>query len=160
MIKQTKLLQLLYTQIIIPIYVYKEFEKAPNKELIKQINKLISEKFILVKDINTPEEYLNFINFKKGNITGRRIGNGEAAAITLAVMNNGILASNNTRDVIILVKKFNIEWIKTGDILYEAVNRNIINSNDAEKYWKEMIVVGRHLGKYKSFNEYVQDNYL
>lgn len=65
MIKQTKLLQLLYTQIIIPIYVYKEFEKAPNKELIKQINKLISEKFILVKDINTPEEYLNFINFKK-----------------------------------------------------------------------------------------------
>ena len=158
MIDKVSVLEQLYDQIIIPIYVYKEFERAPNKKLIKKIDSLIKRQFIEVKDIETKEEYLNFTNFKKGNITGRRIGNGEASAITLAVMNKGILASNNTRDVIQLVEIFKIDWIKTGDILLDALQKNIINSYEAEKMWAEMLKEKRHLGNYKTFKEFVEEN--
>ena len=42
------------------------------------------------------EGYDLFLKLCDGEFTGRKIGDGEAAAIALAVENNGILASNNT----------------------------------------------------------------
>lgn len=55
------------------------------------------EGFLEIRDFDVESESYNlFLNICKGKFTGRKIGDGEAAAITLAVENNGILASNNT----------------------------------------------------------------
>lgn len=118
-VKRTDILEKLYERIIIPQFVYDEFEVAPNKTLIKKIDNLIESNFIEVNDLTSVVEIKNYINFKK-NYSKRPLGKGEASAITLAIMYNGILASNNTRDVIVLVKEYNIEWIKTGDILKKS----------------------------------------
>lgn len=53
------------------------------------------------------------------------MGCGEAAAIALAVENNGIIASNNTKDIIKAIEKYNLIRIKTGDILVKAYNCGI-----------------------------------
>ena len=72
------------------------------------------EGFIEIEDFDVESEsYDLFLKLCDGEFTGRKIGEGEAAAITLAVENNGILASNNTRDVEDAVKRFNLIRIRT-----------------------------------------------
>ena len=58
------------------------------------------------------------------------IGRGEAACIAPTKIENGILASNNLRDIMCYVKKFSLEHITIGDILVEAYMKNLIT----EKY--------------------------
>ncbi|VOO39812.1 zinc metallopeptidase [Streptococcus pneumoniae] len=48
------------------------------------------------------------------------IGKGEGASISLAKKHNGILGSNNLRDVKPYVEEFSLEHMTTGDILIEA----------------------------------------
>lgn len=156
-INRTDILEKVFKKITIPIQVYEEFEIAPNKKLIKKIDELISEEFIEVKDLATEVEKRNYTNFKR-NYTKEPLGRGEASAITLAIMYNGILASNNTRDVIVLVKEYNIKWIKTGDILKKAIDKEIISEDEGNKIWEKMLNKGRLLGKYQTLTEYIEKN--
>ena len=48
------------------------------------------------------------------------IGKGEAAAIALAKTYNGIIASNNLKDISKYIEKYNLEHVATGDILVAA----------------------------------------
>lgn len=73
------------------------------------------------------------------------IGKGEAAAISLAVANNGILASNNLRDVNQYINMYNLPNITTGDILFEALNSNIITEPQGNKIWIDMLNKARKL---------------
>ena len=158
-VNKTWILRKIYEKIIIPKEVYKEFKKAP-KNHIKEIDKLMDDKFIEVKTIqtNTPE-YYTYKQIKDGDITGRYAGKGESAALTLAIHNNGIIASNNTRDIIEIVKEYQVEWIRVGDILEKAVINNIITQTKADEIWKEMKDKGRYLGKWKTLKEYVDEKY-
>ena len=54
------------------------------------------------------------------------IGKGEAAVIAHAKKHNGIVASNNTKDVMPFVEKYNLERITTGDILVMAFENKLI----------------------------------
>ena len=110
-----------------------------------------------MKDLATEVEKRNYTNFKR-NYTKEPLGRGEASAITLAIMYNGILASNNTRDVIVLVKEYHIKWIKTGDILKKAIDKEIISEDEGNKIWEKMLNKGRLLGKYQTLTEYIEKN--
>ena len=80
---------------------------------------------------------------------------GEAAAIALAVENEGILASNNTRDIDDAVKRFNLTRINTGDILVKAFNCQIISEKEGNAIWSKMLNQKRYLTE-ASFSDYLK----
>ncbi len=109
------------------------------------------EGFLEIRDFDVESEsYTLFLKLCDGEFTGRKIGDGEATAITLAVENNGILASNNTRDINDAVKHFNLTRIKTGDILVKAFNCGMITEKEGNKIWEKMLNQKRYLTE-KSF---------
>jgi len=67
------------------------------------------------------------------------IGKGEAAAISLAKTHEGILASNNTRDISKYVRKYNLRHITTGDILAAALQGGYIHEAEGNKIWRNML---------------------
>ncbi len=79
--------------------------------------------------------------------------------MALAKVYDGIIASNNSKDVILTVEVEGIPWIKTGDILEEAIDSKIITMNEGNKIWDEMLSKGRYLGKFKTLTEYLEDKY-
>ena len=66
------------------------------------------------------------------------IGKGEAAAIALAYVKNGILASNNLRDVSKYVEQYELDHITTLDILIMAEERGIVADVECESIWRQM----------------------
>ena len=113
------ILKQLFEKVIIPYEAYEEFSQVII--LKTHVDELHYEGFLEINDFDVESEsYDLFLKLCNGEFTGRKIGDGEAAAITLAVENNGILASNNTKDVNDAVKHFNLTRIKTGDILVKA----------------------------------------
>ena len=155
MINRTDILQELYEYITIPSYVYEEFLQAPY-DIKKEVNRMIEKKFIKIKNVESMEEIKMFYKFKYNIYIKEVIGNGAASALALAKIFNGVLASNNTRDVALTVKAENIAWIKTGDILEYAIDSKLITFKEANKLWKEMLDKGRHLGKYKTLTDYLE----
>lgn len=73
------------------------------------------------------------------------IGKGEASAIVLAKMNDGIVASNNYTDTAFYVRLFGLTQIATEHILIQSVDRKLIDFSWAETIWIEMIAKKRQL---------------
>lgn len=67
------------------------------------------------------------------------IGKGEAAAISLARYQDGIVASNNLRDISPYIKLYKLENITTGDILLEAYNKQLISESEGNRIWAGML---------------------
>ena len=82
------------------------------------------------------------------------IGKGEAASLALAYFNDGIIASNNLRDVILYVNEFNLNHITTGNILIEAYNKKCITENEGNAIWAAMLSKRRKLGAV-TFTDYL-----
>lgn len=153
-IDDVSILRSLFKKIIIPYDVYIEFSRI--FILKERVDRLVDEGFIEVADFDIDSKtYEFFTKLRNGKLTGRKIGNGEAAAIALAVENNGILASNNTKDVIEAVEIYNLTRIKTGDILVKAFNQGIINKRQGDEIWKKMINQNRFLTE-KTFSKYLK----
>lgn len=81
------------------------------------------------------------------------IGRGEAAGIVLAKRRDGILASNNLRDVKQYVEKFGLKHISTAEILYLAVRKRVITFEEACQSWSVMLSKRRKL-PFMTFAEY------
>lgn len=114
------------------------------------------EGFIEIKDFDVDSDGYNlFLKLCRGEFTGRKIGDGEAAAIALAVENKDILASNNTGDINDAVKRFNLTRINTGDILVKAFNCNIISETEGNAIWSKMLNQNRYLAE-ASFSDYLK----
>lgn len=155
-IHDVSILKQLFDKVFIPYEVFNELVKA--SFLAADLNQLINEGFIEIKDRNPDsEEQKLFSSLVYGYEFDREIGKGEAAAITLAVFHNGILASNNTRDIVEAIRKLNISRIKTGDILVKAYNEGIIDEKEANEIWKEMLAKNRYLTA-ESFSDYLKGN--
>lgn len=153
-IDDVSILKELFEKVIIPYEVYEEFSRV--FVLKKRVDNLHYEGFLEIKDFDVESEsYDLFLKLCDGEFTGRKIGDGEAAAITLAVENEGILASNNTRDVEDAVKHFNLTRIRTGDILVKAFNCNIITEKEGNELWDKMLNQKRYLTE-KSFSNYLK----
>ena len=153
-IDDVTILKQMFDKVIIPYEVYDEFSHV--YKLKKRIDDLHYEGFLEIGDFDVESEgYDLFLKLCDGEFTGRKIGDGEAAAIALAVENNGILAINNTQDIADAVKYFNLTRIRTGDILVKAFNCNMITEEEGNKIWDKMINQNRYLTE-KSLSDYLK----
>lgn len=155
-IDDVSILKQLFKKIVIPYEVYKEFSKVP--VLKRRVDRLIKKGFIEVIDLNTNTPTYNlFVKLHRGYLFDKEMGKGEAAALALAIKNNGIIASNNTQDIIKAVEKYNLIQIKTGDILVKAYDLQIITEDEGNALWKKMLNQKRFLTE-KTFTEYLKNN--
>ena len=147
-VKNENILVKLYGgRIILPKQVYDELNKPYIPHIKDRTNALIKNSYVSVEEIILgTEEYRLYIEMTYTPQGGYKIiGKGEAAAISLAVANNGILASNNLRDVSQYINKYNLLNITTGDILFDALNNNLITESQGNKIWIDMLNKARKL---------------
>lgn len=142
---------------VIPVQVYNELSKIPNLKL--RTDELISSGDLSIEDIIVGSEenklYFELINYNEKS-TLPLIGRGEAAAIVLAKSTNGILASNNFKDVKYYVELYNLDHISTSDIIHQAVKKGILTTAIADEIWIKMIEKRRKL-PFNSFTEYLNN---
>lgn len=157
--EQSILSQLYGGNIIIPKQVYNELSYPGTPHLKQRVDNLVQagEAQILDMDIDS-EEYKTFLELTQNPSPGHRIiGDGEAAAISLAKINDGILASNNLRDISQYVAEYSLKHITTGDIMVEAYNKGIITESQGNAIWASMLLKRRKIGA-SSFSDYLQQN--
>ncbi|HFE0858431.1 TPA: hypothetical protein ACLYZO_000558 [Streptococcus pneumoniae] len=106
---------------VIPQEVYDEINIPTIPHLKSRIDQLVTKGSaeIVSIDIGT-EEYALYRDLTRNHDSNKIIGKGEATSIFLAKKHNGILGSNNLRDVKPYVEEFSLEHMTTGDILIEA----------------------------------------
>ena len=123
----------------------------------RRVNELCLSGDVSTKEIliNTNEYKLYYelvISPPKGE---KIIGKGEAAAIALAKTYNGIIASNNLKDISKYVYKYNLEHITTGGILVAALDEGYIDEQTGNQIWANMISKRRMLPT-PTFTEYLK----
>lgn len=149
-------------RIVIPSEVYRELSHPGVnriKELRAQVDELVSNNQAVVKSIPLDSvEYLLYYKLTEKPDPGHKIiGKGEAAAISMAKEQGGILASNNLKDISIYVEEFGLMHVTTGAIMKEALDKGMISEAQGNVIWKNMLDRKRMLG-YKSFTDYLKDN--
>ena len=155
------ILEELFSKIIIPEQVYSEIMAENTPAIVKKNFKNLKNRFVEIKEISIlSQEYTTYNLIKKGlwSKTGKICGSGESAAITLAHLNNGLVASNNLSDVEEYIESLDIELITSSMILSKAVERDIISKENADDLWKGMINKGIKLPK-ESFSDYFDELY-
>lgn len=75
--------------------------------------------------------------------------------MALAKTENGIIASNNLRDIRDYVTEFGVRHITTGEIMVNAYHSGLISEEQANEIWANMIAKHRRLGA-PSFSEYLE----
>jgi predicted nucleic acid-binding protein len=109
---------------------------------------------VLAFDVNS-DEYGFYLQLTQNG--AKSIGPGEAAALVLARYNNGVIASNNFKDVSSYVREFNLEHLTTGRILKDAHTKGLKSMSDCEMIWKTLIKRKRKLPT-KTFVEFLKKN--
>lgn len=158
-INNTNILSALYSgKIILPEPVYQELSNPSIPHIKQRTAALIDNGDALVKTIEADTEeyklYASLIRDKRGK---KSIGRGEAGGIALAKTYNGILASNNYKDIIPYIKKYNLRHIDTGQILLEAMKKGLISQADGNVIWNQMRAKKRMLPA-NTFTEYLAND--
>ena len=138
--REESILSRLYTgRIILPMQVYSELQRVPH--LLMRVDTLRDHGDLKVDSIMVGSaEYYDYMQMTTSPEAGMRvIGRGEAAGIAMAKQRGGTLASNNLRDVLPYVKKYDIAHITTGDILIKAMDAGILTEAEGNTIWSEMI---------------------
>ena len=154
---EQNLLALLYPgKVVIPKAVYDELSNPTIPHLKERIDKLINANQARLATIDVDsDEYTLYQKLTISPDAGHKIiGSGEAASIALAKLNNGVVASNNLRDIADYVEEFELKHITTGDILVEALEKGFITENDGNIIWASMIAKRRKLGA-ASFSDFL-----
>jgi len=119
------------------------------------VDNLIDKGFVKIVRFDTDaEDYLLFMKLSSNYFSDKTIGKGEAAVIAHAKKHNGIVASNNTKDVMPYVEKYNLERITTGDILIMALKEGLITEKEGNLIWSKMLKHNRWLNA-DSFTNYL-----
>ena len=141
-------------RILLPQPVYEELKKVPF--LRDEFRTLIEQDKTRIIDIEYgSNEYEDYLRLTRNPDPGMKIiGKGEAAAIALAKNRNGVIASNNLKDILFYVKKYHLQFITTADIMAEALQNNFITEEEGNIMWSKMIKKKRRL-PYESFSEYL-----
>lgn len=157
-VKEENLLLKLYpNRIILPKQVFEELSNPSIPHIKNKVTKLCLSGDISTKEIliNT-EEFNLYYELAVAPPKGEKIiGKGEAAAIALAKTYDGIMASNNLRDISKYIKKYNLEHVATGDILVAALNKGYIDETTGNRIWSNMIAKRRMLPT-NLFTEYLK----
>lgn len=157
-INNTNILQSLYGgNIVLPGPVYQELSNPCIRHIKQRADTLINGGVASIKyiDVGTEEYelYNMLINDEKG---AKGIGKGEASGIALAKIYNGILASNNYKDISPYIKRYNLKHIDTGQILVEALNKGLITETEGNTIWSQMLAKRRMLPA-SSFSDYLKN---
>lgn len=158
-VNEQSLLEKMYPgKIVIPKEVYDELDKPNISHLKARLDQLISNGSgeIMSMDITSPEFELYRKLTSISNTNMKVIGSGEAASISLAKKYNGILGSNNLRDIQFYVEKFSLKHVTTGDILIKAFDLNIITEKQGNLIWTNMLNKRRKLGA-RSFTDFMKE---
>lgn len=116
---------------------------------------MISNKDASIKKIDAgTEEYKLYTSLVRGKKGQKSIGRGEASGIALAKTYNGILASNNYKDIAPYIEKYNLRHIDTGQILVEVLRKELITESAGNDIWKKMLETKRKLPE-NTFSEYL-----
>lgn len=156
-VKEENILFKLYPgKIVLPKQVFNELSNPSIPHINRKVNQLCLSGDIFTKEIlaNT-EEYKLYYELVISPPKGEKIiGKGEAAAIALAKTYNGIIASNNLKDISKYVEKYGLEHVATGDILVTALNKGYIDETTGNQIWSNMIAKRRMLPT-ATFTEYL-----
>lgn len=155
-INDTNILHELYGgKIVLPEPVYRELSNPSIPQIKQRADRMISNKDVSVKTIDTgTEEYKLYAELIRGEKGQKHIGRGEAGGIALAKTYNGILASNNYKDIAPYIEKYDLKHIDTGQILLEALERGLITETDGNNIWSKMLEKKRKLPA-NTFSEYL-----
>lgn len=155
-INDTNILHELYGgKMVLPEPVYQELSVPNIPQLKQRADMMISSNDVSVKTIDTgTEEYKLYTELVRGEKGKKAIGRGEAGGIALAKTYNGILASNNYKDIALYIEKYNLRHIDTGQILVEALEKGLITEEDGNNIWAKMLARKRKLPA-SSFSEYL-----
>lgn len=158
-INDTNILHTLYGgRIILPEPVYMELSSPAIPHIKQRADMLIRNKdasiFHIEAGTGEYSLYRSLIRPEKGV---KQIGRGEAAGIALAKQYNGILASNNYKDIIPYVNKYGLKHTSTPDILVEAFEKNLITELDGNNIWNKMRNKNRMLPE-RTFSDYLKKN--
>jgi len=155
-IKDESLLPQLYPgRVVIPKQVYDELGRVPH--LQARIDVLLKRGDVSVMEIQAgTEEHLLYTELTRTPKPGHAvIGRGEAASLALAKSGNGIVASNNLKDISSYITEYQLGHKTTGDILIEALDQGIITETDGNVLWASMLKKRRMLGA-SSFTDYLK----
>jgi predicted nucleic acid-binding protein len=157
-VNEQNLLTLLYPgRVVIPKPAYDELSYPTTPHLKQRIDYLIKNKQASLATINVNSDmYALYQKLTSSPGEGHKIiGPGEAASIVLAKTNNGIVASNNLKDISSYISEFELKHITTGDILIQALEKGYISEDDGNAIWALMLAKRRKLGA-PSFSEYIK----
>ena len=155
------ILEKLFSKIIIPEQVYNELMDHNTPPIVKTNFKKLKDGFVETRELQfASPEYTAYKSIERGfwSETGKCCGAGESAAMALAHLNKGIVASNNLGDVGEYIESLDIELITSSMILSQAVEKHIVSENTADILWKGMVKEGIDLPK-NSFTDYYDELY-
>jgi len=138
--KEDILLKLYPGRIVLPKDVYNELTNPRIPHIANRIRELYHNGMVQVREtLVGSEEYGMFYELAVNPPNGqKRIGRGEAGALAMAGAFNGIVASNNIKDIAPIVERCGLEHITTGKILREAMEKGLITEVDGNDIWKRM----------------------
>lgn len=159
-VEQENLLPQLYPgRMIIPRPVYTELCNPRIPHLKSCADMLLTQKLASIQEISIDsKEYQTYFQLTEVPEKGHAlIGNGEAASIALAKQYNGIVASNNLKDISSYIKEFHLNHFTTGSILADALHHGLITEDSGNVIWAQMLARRRRLGA-ASFTDYLNRN--
>ena len=153
--------QLYPGRIIIPRPVYTELCNPRIPHLRSRTDALLRRKQAAVQELHIDSaEYGTYFQLTEAPEKGHPlIGSGEAAAISLAKQYNGIVASNNLRDISSYISEFSLEHITVGIILVNACHNGLITEEGGNTIWAQMLARRRRLGA-PTFTDYLNQQSL
>jgi predicted nucleic acid-binding protein len=133
---------------MIPQQVYNELSLPQITHLKKRVDTMIDNGDATIRPILVGSDEYD-IYTKLTNIPDKGhsiIGKGEAASIALALTSDGIVASNNLKDVVAYVEELKLRHVTTGDILIEAYKQALITEEKGNRIWSDMLAKRRKIG--------------
>lgn len=157
-VNEQNILTLLYPgKVVVPKPAYDELSYPTTPHLKQRIDHLVNNRQVSLATIDVNSDaYVLYQKLTMSPDSGHKIiGPGEAASIALAKAYNGIVASNNLKDISLYISEFSLKHITTGDILIEALGKGLITEDDGNTIWASMLAKRRKIGA-TSFSEYIK----
>ena len=159
-INEEKILKKLFSKVIIPDKVYEELTRKKSHPNVKNnLRALIDEGFVQIETIEFgTHEYFDYSCMVEGFWSDDvPLGQGEAAAIALALKSFGIVASNNLSDVENLTKLDEIPILTFSMIMSFCFELNLLSELEIESIWRKILNTTNQKLPKGSFNDYYNE---
>lgn len=143
--RENLILQLYAGRVAVPQQVYGELRKV--QFMRDRVDALLKAKRVelypIIAGTDPGDLYLKLTTHPDKGY--KLIGSGEAAAIVLTRHHDGILGSNNMRDILPYIQLYNLKNRSSADIMAEALEQHLINEGQGNAIWREMLQRNRKL---------------